>query len=61
MNTLRHIVTGNVTAERKHLPKLNILSYHGILFLFLSLFGAKRLIKATAILPSLQNQMSEDA
>lgn len=35
MNTIRHIVTDNVTAERKHLPKLNILSYHDILFLFL--------------------------
>lgn len=35
VNTIRHIVTDNVTTERKHLPKSNILSYHNILFLFL--------------------------
>lgn len=32
------VVTDNVTAERKQLPKLNILSYHNILFLFPLLF-----------------------
>lgn len=43
MHTIRNILTDNVTAERKHLLKLNILSYHDILFLFLSFFGVKRL------------------
>lgn len=38
IKTIRNIVTDNVTAERKQLPKLNILSYRNISFLFLFSF-----------------------
>lgn len=52
MNTVRHIVTDNVTAERKHVPKSNILSYHNILFLFLPFFEETQLKNSNATVSS---------